>query len=226
MPSDLLHWPDDVLRRATWTNSPASGQRTFGRLLATMAACGLLYGAAMGSFGAVAGGSNWPLQMLYSALKVPLLLSVTFVISVPSFYVMNALFGLGGDFAVALRNLLATQAGFTVLLAAFAPLTLFWYATDGDYSRALVANGVMFAAASLASQRLLRGYYRPLVAGNARHRKMMWLWTGLYALVAIQMAWLLRPFIGSPDKQVTFFRPEAWDNAYLKVWELVVRVFS
>lgn len=224
MRSDILHWPDDVLRRATWTNSPATGRRTFARLLATMTLCGLIYGAAMGSFAAATGNPQWPLQMLYSAVKVPLLLGATFAISLPSFYVLNALFGLGSDFAVALRSLLATQAGFTVLLASFAPLTLFWYATDIDYSRALLANGVMFASASLASQRLLRGYYGPLTAGNVRHRKMLWLWTGLYALVAIQMAWLLRPFIGSPGQPVTFFRPEAWDNAYVKVWELIVRV--
>lgn len=224
MHSSMLHWPDEVLRRAAWTNSPAGGQRTFAKLLVTMTACGLLYGAAMGSYGAVAGSTHWPLQMLYSAAKVPLLLGATFAISLPSFYVLNALFGLGSDFAVALRSLLATQVGFTVLLVSFAPLTLFWYASDTGYEQALVVNGIMFAAASLGSQRLLRSYYRPLIAHRPRHRRMLWVWTGLYALVAIQMAWLLRPFIGSPHNPVTFFRPEAWDNAYLKLWELIVRV--
>lgn len=79
----------------------------------------------------------------------------------------------------------------------------------------------MFAAASLSSQWLLRGYYAPLVARNPRHRKLLWAWTGIYALVAIQLAWLLRPFIGSPGRPVTFVREEAWDNAYVMVLQLV-----
>ena len=41
---------------------------------------GLLYGAAMGSFGGVQGGRAW--QILYSAVKVPVLLEATFVLSV------------------------------------------------------------------------------------------------------------------------------------------------
>lgn len=194
------------------------------RLIACLIAGGLTYGATMGSFGAFGGSDNWAWQMFYSAIKVPLLLAVTFVISLPSFYVFNALFGLAADFPKALHSLLAAQAGFTVFLASFAPLTLIWYSSSGDYDKALLTNGAMFAAASLASQRLLRGYYAPLVARNPRHRRMLWVWTGIYALVAIQLAWLLRPFIGAPDRPVTFFREEAWDNAYLVIWDLMLRV--
>ena len=34
------------------------------------------------------------------------------------------------------------------------------------------------------------------------------------------MAWVLRPFVGSAGR-TTFFRPEAWGNAYVRVGELV-----
>lgn len=220
----LLRWSDDILRRATWTTSSQTGQRTLTKLVCSLVACGLFYGAAMGSFGLAERGDEWLLQMVYSAVKLPLLLGVSFAISLPSFFVLNTLFGLRPDFSVVLRSLLATQAGFTIFLAAFAPLTLFWYASSPDYARALLFNGCMFAAASIASQRLLRGHYRSLIERNPRHSRMLWAWTGVYALVAIQMAWLLRPFIGAPDRPITFFRPEAWENAYLVIWRLITQV--
>jgi len=219
----LLRWTDDVLRRAPWTTRPTSPRRWGARLAACLLTCGLLYGAAMGAFGAFHGGTDWPRQMLYSAIKVPLLLSVTFAISLPSFFVFNTLFGLRPDFATAVRSLLATQVGFTIFLAAAAPLTLLWYASFADYQQAVLFNGVAFLVASLSSQRLLRGYYQPLLDRNPRHQQMLWLWTGLYALVAIQFAWLLRPFIGAPNQPVTFVRPEAWDNAYVVILKLVGR---
>ena len=121
---------------------------------------GFLYGIAMGSYGGVGGDRVW--QLLYSGLKVPLLLLATFFIGLPSFFVLNTLFGLRRDFREALRALVAAQAGVAIVLASCAPLTLFWYASFADYSAALLFNGLIFAVASFAGQFLLRGYYRPL----------------------------------------------------------------
>jgi hypothetical protein len=43
---------------------------------------------------------------------------------------------------------------------------------------------------------------------------------------AIQMGWVLRPFIGQPGRSVTFFREDAWGNAYVIIFETVWTVFS
>jgi hypothetical protein len=37
------------------------------------------------------------------------------------------------------------------------------------------------------------------------------------------MAWVLRPFVGSPDQPVQFIRPESWGNAYEVVLRLMWR---
>jgi hypothetical protein len=192
--------------------------------LALIVAFGLLYGALMGTF---YGEGQWPraLQALYSATKVPLLLIMTFLLALPSFYVINMLFGLGADFARAVRALLATQAGLTVILASFGPFTVLFYASTTNYDAAILFNGVMFAAASFAAQRLLRRFYAPLIARNPRHRQMARLWLILYAFVGIQMGWVLRPFIGRPDSPTQFFREGAWGNAYVEVWGKAVQVF-
>ena len=156
---------------------------------------GFLYGMAMGSYGGVGGDRVW--QLLYSGLKVPVLLLATFLIGLPNFFVLNTLFGLRRDFREALRALVAAQAGVAIVLASCAPLTLFWYASVADYSAAVLFNGLIFALASFAGQHLLRGYYRPLILRNPRHRPLLWTWLALYIFTGIQMAWIMRPFVGA-----------------------------
>jgi hypothetical protein len=190
-------------------------------LLAMIILFGMFYGAMMGLF---YGEDEAPraLQATYSAAKVPMLLLLTFLIALPSFYVMNMLLGLAGDFAEALRALLATQAGLTVVLASLAPFTLLFYASTINYDAAILFNALMFTAASLAGQRLLKRFYAPLIARDPRHRRMVRVWIILYAFIGIQMGWVLRPFIGDPDKPTAFFREGAWGNAYIEVWDKVV----
>jgi hypothetical protein len=209
----------DLLRGDTF--AAATDRRWLPRLLLNLFFFGLLYGATMGSFGGVADG-RW-LQMLYSALKVPMLLLVTFALSLPSFFVINSVLGLRDDFGRVLRALLATQAGLTIVLASLAPLTAFWYANFSDYSAALTFNAAMFGIASFSGQYMLRRAYEPLIATNPRHRTMLRLWLVIYAFVGIQMAWVLRPFVGQPHHPVSFFREGAWGNAYVEVIHIVAR---
>ena len=110
----------------------------------------------------------------------------------------------------------------TIILTSFAPFTLMWYASCADYNAAILFNAGMFGAASLAGQRLLTRFYRPLIAINPRHRTMVRFWIVLYAFVGIQMGWVLRPFIGDPEKPTAYFREGAWGNAYVEVWEKAV----
>jgi hypothetical protein len=212
---------DDILRRAPWVTRPLESGRAMGRLVGQLVIFGLLYGAAMGSYRGMVAESQWVRQMLFSGVKVPLLLTATFVLSLPSFFVINSLLGLRSDFARAVRALVAAQAGLAIVLASLAPFTMLWYASTSKYNLALVFNGAMFAVASFSAQWLVRGYYRPLVARNRRHRVVLWCWLVVYSLVAIQMAWLLRPFIGAPGHDVHFLRPDPWDNAYEFVARLV-----
>lgn len=186
------------------------------RLVVAAVVCGTFYGAVMGSFGGMR-----PLQMLYSGLKVPMLLLVTFCLAIPSFFVLNTLLGLREDFARAVRSLLATQAAVGIVLASLAPYTAFWYGSTGQYTPSILFNGLMFAVASVTGHAVAWRHYRPLAARNRRHRVMLVTWIGLYAFVGIQMGWVLRPFIGDPDQPTQFFRPSSWGNAYVVVGRMI-----
>jgi len=214
---------DDLLRGGA-TEEEAPTVRTLLAWSGILAGAGLVYGAVMGSFGGVLGERS--LQVLFSAVKVPFLLAVTFGVSLPSFSVMNTLLGVREDFTRVLGALLASQAALTVVLGALAPFTGFWYASTANHDLALLFNGAMFALASLAAQWVLRRRYGPLIARNPRHRTLLRVWLGIYVFVGIQMAWVLRPFVGHPDLPVQFFRTDAWGNAYEFVARLLWRALA
>lgn len=180
---------------------------------------GFGYGCAMGSY------AFRPQQVFYSGLKVPLLLGVATIICLANFYVVNALLGLRDDFGVALRAILTAQAGVAVTLAAFSPVTLFFYASlpesVASYQTAIVANGAIFLLASVGGQLALNRAYRPLMARDPKHAHARTAWLALYVFVAIQLAWTLRPFVGDPQKPTRFFREGAWGNAYVEIVRLL-----
>jgi hypothetical protein len=200
-------------------SSPARPGATTVRRAVLLLLGSLLYGGVMGSFGGVSGDRLW--QVMFSAVKVPLLLGVVFLLSLPSFFVLNTLLGVRSDVPDVLRALVTAQAGLAVILASLAPYTALWYASSGSYQGALLFNGVMFAVASGAAQVLLRRCYRPLIARHRAHRWLLRIWLVLYVFVGIQMAWVLRPFVGSPGVPVRFFREEAWGNAYVVLANLI-----
>ena len=207
------------LLRAEGRFSVGKGRIPLLEVCLVLAGCGVIYGAALGSFNVRA------LQMLFSALKVPLLLAGATSICLPSFYVINTVIGLRDDFDAALRGVLAAQGTVAICLAALAPVTVVCYLSSSSYRLAVAANGVCFLLAALAGQVTLQRHYRPLILRNPRHGLARTTWLALYVFVVIQAAWVLRPFVGSPGMETHFFRQEAWSNAYVvvvrTVWELL-----
>jgi len=188
----------------------------FGRIVLLLTLFALLYGAVMGSY------AGRPIQAVYSATKLPMLLLFTSVVCLPNFFVVNSVLGLRDDFSAALSGIAAAQATMAVTLAAMAPVTVIAYLSLPVYRHALLFNGVVFAIATLAGQRTLARHYAPLVRRNPRHRLARVAWGVLYVFVAIQLAWVLRPFIGDPGLAPRFLRDNAWSNAYVVVFSDVL----
>lgn len=220
----LLTWADDILRSRPAVLQAGSTRQRLLHLSLVLCLFGMLYGAVMGSYSLIFGGQL--LQVVYSAVKVPILLMVTSALSLPFFFVLNSLYGLREDLRKVLRALLATQAAVTVILASLSPLTLLWYASSDNYRAAILFNLLMFAAASLSAQLVLKQLYRPLIQKNPLHGRLLKVWIIIYGFVGVQMAWTLRPFIGSPNAPTQFFRQEAWGNAYLELYRIITGLFQ
>lgn len=174
---------------------------------------GTVYGAAMGSLG-------WRERaILYSALKVPILLLAALALCLPSSWVVHALLGLRDDFPAALRGILSAQGTLALALVSLAPVTAFFYACGIAYGPALFLNGCAFLVALGAAQVTLARHYRPLVQRDPRHKLALASWFVLYAFTTIKVGWVLRPFVGDPELPVTFLREGRWaDNPYVNLF--------
>ncbi len=199
------------LLRAEGRYAARGGSVPVRSLAAILVLAGFLHGAVMGSYGGKL------LQPLFSGLKVPLFVVVSTLVCLPNFFVLNTLLGLRDDFAAAVRGVFAAQATLGVALAGMAPLVLVFYLSVDDYRTAVVGNGLVFALATLAGQVTLDRHYAALVARDARHRIGRFAWLALYVFVAIQAAWVLRPFVGRPGLPSQFLRDDPWSNAYVVV---------
>lgn len=178
------------------------------------------YGVAMGSFPLF--GGHGALQCLYSAIKMPALLAVTFLLTMPAFYMINMLAGLAADWRKCTHALAEAQFAVGLALVSLSPLTVFWYVNCTHYILNILFNSLMFTLASLAAHQVLLRRYRPLIAVRPRHRWMLRIWLVSYAFVGIQMGWTLRPFIGSPGGQAVFLRWTELDNAYVTVFKMIL----
>lgn len=210
---------DDFLRGTGPFTPAARTSRPVWWLPVIVLAFGPVYGGVMGSFNVGSADRLW--LVLYSAVKVPLLLFATSAVCLPGFFVLNTILGLRDDFRDAVQAILAGQAGLSVVLASLAPLTRFWYCSTLSYRGALLFNAGMFTVAAVAGQMVMLRYYRDLIRRHRSHAVMLCAWLVLYAFVGIQMGWTLRPFVGAPGIPPAFFRDEPFTNAYVVVAGLI-----
>lgn len=77
-----------------------------------------------------------------------------------------------------------------------------------------MANGPVFLFATGVAGFDLFLRLRPLLEREPRHRSALLLFGLAFILVAIQLAWSLRPLVGNPDEPFELFRTQAFTNAY------------
>jgi hypothetical protein len=222
---------DDLLRsRHTAERSVAEGGVPIEErlLFGAIAALGVVYGGFMGLYAALRGGEGAALQVLASMAKVPLLFVLTLLVTFPSLYVFSALARSRLTFATTLRLLLAAITVNLALLASFGPVTGFFTLSTQSYPFMVILNVVFFAIAGVVGLSFLRsalvGVFDPApppaqgAKASMTERTVFQVWTVIYAVVGAQMGWILRPFIGDPNRAFTLFR-ERQSNFFIAVLE-------
>ena len=186
---------------------------------------GGLYGAVMATFSFE---PERALQVVYGALKVPMLFGITMLLAVPGFYVLNAIKGLSEDFSKVFALLVDYQVLVVIVLVSLSPVTALLTLTTADSAYGLIQlwNTLVFLTAALLAQWKFSRNYRVLVARDVGHRLLLRVWTILYAFVGIQMGWTLRPFIGIPGSEVAFVRDTELDNAYIELFKIFSRTLG
>ncbi|HEX2622353.1 MAG TPA: hypothetical protein VHL11_19475, partial [Phototrophicaceae bacterium] len=172
-----------------------------------------IYGGVMGA----ASGNSPILQALSSGGKLPLLFLITLIICTPSLYFFSLLFGSRQTISQNIALILTAVTTTSVLLVSFAPVALFFLTTGGNYHFVKLLHVGVFAISGLMGVVFLReGLAASVDAANPEgqqaRRTVFLAWIVLYAFVGMQMAWTLRPFIGSPGREFELIRQSNASN--------------
>jgi hypothetical protein len=137
----------------------------------------MIYGVCMGSFsllkevpdGVIMTGPAY-MQMVATTIKVPLLFSLTLIITLPSLYVLNALVGSQLSAASLVRLLIASLAVNAAVLASMGPIVLFFSLSTKSYSFILLLNVAAYTIAGVLSLLfLLQTLHRLTVSQPSEH---------------------------------------------------------
>jgi hypothetical protein len=196
----------DSERIAPWLDERSS--RWLLSCMATIAAGCALYGGVVGLWRA-------PLQAVYTAVKMPLLIFITCGGNALLNGLLAQVLGSGLSFR---QTSLAILMSFTIaalVLAALSPVALFIClnapalnsATRGTgHSITLLCHVLFIAYAGVVANRRLLRLLERRCETSAAARRVFWSWLAGNLLLGAQLSWVLRPFIGSPGLAIEFLR--------------------
>ncbi len=194
--------------------------RQIGMLLAVIFVLSAFHGLTMGI-------NSGFLQMLSSAIKVPMLFLITLAVCLPMLYVVNVIMGSRLGFLQTLALILIPVALNAILLAACSPIALFFAITGSSYNFLKLLHVAIFAfSGAWGMLGLYRGLYSMCESSDLYPRqavRILQIWVVIFAFVGTQMAWSLRPFVGSPNMGFQIFR-EQEGNFYQGVWSSFVEL--
>lgn len=101
---------------------------------------GVFYGLCMGSFTMIRTGGEAYMQLIASAVKLPMLFFLTLAVTFPSLYVFNALIGTRLSVLSAMRLLIAALAVMVAVLASLGPIVVFFALSTKSYPFMILLN--------------------------------------------------------------------------------------
>ncbi|MEO7795761.1 MAG: hypothetical protein ABIV06_13410 [Thermoanaerobaculia bacterium] len=167
------------------------------------AAAAALFGVTLGTY-----DQSW-IQLATSAVKLPLLLFGSAALCFPTFHAVQVL---RAPKALSLAQSVALQAtalsSTAVVWASFSLPLLFLIGTTRNYKLAQALALAVGAAGGFVGLARLRAGYRKLCDPDQQRgsTRALLLYFVIHAVVGAQLAWVLRPFIGSPTLSFELFR--------------------
>jgi hypothetical protein len=218
----------EVAALMTWTSDWRRSQVTRDMLL-------VLVGA--GAFGAALGCWRDPLQAVFSAIKLPVIMLLTATGNALLNAMLAPLLGLQIKFRQSFLAILASFALAAAILGAFSPLAAFviWSApplieganNSSTHAAILLLLVVVIAFAGITANVRLFQLLQSLAGRHDSAVRVLFAWLIANLFFGSQLSWVLRPFVGSPGLPVEFLRTEAFGgNFYEAVFHSAVRLFN
>jgi hypothetical protein len=185
--------------------------------------CGL-YGAAIGSW-------RDPWMGLYVGIKFPLLICLTLLANGLINGMLAAVVGSGLSFLQSIQCQIMSFMIFALILGSLSPIAFgfAWNSPEGQKAhdqQVLVHTLVIAWAGIIANYKLFRMLHAKTGSRSIAYRTLFcWLAGNLF--VGAQLAYILRPFFGTPGMAVELYRADALSgNFYVKIFETINRILT
>ena len=187
-----------------------------------MIAFSFVYGIAMGSY-------NGLMQAIASALKLPLLLLFSVLVSFPELYILQQILGSKLGFRQTLHLILSGFVMIGMILVSFAPLVIFFLITGDNYSFIKLLHVAIFGLAGFVGMKTILDALKYACEDKKVYPKIgvavFRVWILILAFVGMQLGWNLRPFIGSRELDFEWFRQRE-GNFYIALGHTVQDMFE
>lgn len=187
--------------------------RQIGNQYLLLNVCSFLYGIVMGSY-------NGFRQAISSGIKVPLLFSLALLVCFPAFFIIQHVLGSRLGFWQMFKVILSGFVMVTLVMVSFAPIVIFFLITGDNYSFLKLLHVAIFALSGFFGMKTILDALRFSCEKKQVYPKVgvvvFRFWILILAFVGMQLAWNLRPFIGSKGLPFELFRKRE-GNFYLAV---------
>jgi hypothetical protein len=176
-----------------------------------------LYGIVMGSF-------NGYLQSLVTAVKIPSLILLSLLICFPALFVIQYMIGSKMTFFQMSNIILSGFLVFSTIMLSFAPIVVFFMITSDNYAFLKLLHVAIFSFSGIfLVKTIVKGLTYSCEKKNIYPKvgmNIFAIWIIIFAFVSSQLAWNLRPFVGSKDLPFEMFRARE-GNFYIAVIQSV-----
>ncbi len=181
-----------------------------------------LYGIIMGSY-------NGALQSIVTGIKMPCLIVLSLLICFPALYVVQSMIGSTMTIYQMTNIIFAGCFVFSTIALSFAPIVIFFMITSDSYSFLKLLHVAIFTFSGIfAVKTIISGLKYSCEKKNIYPKlgmSIFKIWIVILAFVSSQLAWNLRPFVGSRDMPLELFRARE-GNFYVAVIQSVGSLFE
>jgi hypothetical protein len=181
-----------------------------------------IYGIVMGSY-------NGFLQSMVTGIKIPSLIFLSLLICFPALYVIQYMIGSSMTLYQMTNIILSGFIVFSTIALSFAPIVIFFMITSNNYAFLKLLHVAIFTFSGIFAVRtIINGLTFSCEKKNIYPKlgmNIFKIWVIILAFVSSQLAWNLRPFVGSRNLPFELFRARE-SNFYVAVFQSVANLFE
>jgi len=181
-----------------------------------------IYGVVMGSY-------NGLLQSVVTGIKIPCLIFLSLLVCFPALFVIQYMIGSKMTLLQMSNIILSGFFVFCTIALSFAPIVIFFMITSDSYGFIkLIHVAIFFFSGIFAIKTITSGLVYSCEKKNIYPKiglSIFRIWVFILAFVSSQLAWNLRPFIGSRDLPFELVRKRE-SNFYVAVAKSAFSIFE